>query len=99
MVRERHSLLPRHLIPHNPGQSVAVVHDPPQITLHSLQDGHRLVALPIAEPFSSQPCRITGVWWFREEKPTTTGSIPDIFRRGGAIVSGSSRRSPSFDFL
>ncbi|KAF9466261.1 anaphase-promoting complex, cyclosome, subunit 4-domain-containing protein [Collybia nuda] len=65
------------------GQSVAIVHDPPQVTLHSLQDGHKLDTLFIATPPSF---RFTGVWWFKEEKAKNTSSIPDIFKRAGTIT-------------
>lgn len=53
-----------------------------------MQDGHKLATLPIEAPLPSEPFRIVGVWWFKEEikKPTLDGNIPDIFKREGTIV-------------
>lgn len=68
------------------GQSVAVAHDPPQITLHSIQDGHKQLILPVDPCSTNLSFRLTGLWWFQEEKSTSSGSIPDIFKRRGVIV-------------
>lgn len=70
------------------GQSLAVVHDPPQITLHSVQDGKRLLLIPT--PKQSPPLRPTprlmGIWWFLDDKTQKSSSIPDIFQRNDVIV-------------
>ncbi|RDB29551.1 Anaphase-promoting complex subunit 4 [Hypsizygus marmoreus] len=68
------------------GQSIAVVHDPPQITLHSLQDGSKQLTIPVPSSTHSRACRLAGVWWFRDVKSTNTESIPDIFKRNDVIT-------------
>jgi anaphase-promoting complex subunit 4 len=70
------------------GQSIAVAHDPPRITLHSIQDGREERRLSVGIQLNAQrrSCHVTGMWWFREEKLSANGSIPDIFRRGAVIV-------------
>lgn len=68
------------------GQSVAVAHDPPKITLHSVQDGQKQLTLPVNPSSTTRPFRITGLWWFRDEKLTSINTIPDIFKRRGVIV-------------
>jgi hypothetical protein len=68
------------------GQSVAVAHDPPKITLHSVQDGRKRLTLPVDPSSTTGSSRVTGLWWFRDEKPTSTSTIPDIFKRRGVIV-------------
>jgi anaphase-promoting complex subunit 4 len=67
------------------GQSIAVAHNPPRVTLHSIQDGHEERAIPLNLP-SKHSIRLTGIWWFPPEKKTTTDNIPDIFQRQGTIV-------------
>nr|GAT44205.1 DEAD-domain-containing protein [Mycena chlorophos] len=66
------------------GQSIAVVHDPPRVTLHSLQDGHQERALSV-----STSDHIKHVWWFRAEKPVDAKAVPDILKRNG-LIPGSS---------
>ncbi|KAF8216223.1 anaphase-promoting complex, cyclosome, subunit 4-domain-containing protein [Mycena galopus ATCC 62051] len=68
------------------GQSIAVAHDPPRVTLHSVQDGHEERSLVL----SRSSGRITDVWWFRTEKTIDVKAIPDIFKRNGLIVPGTS---------
>ncbi|TFK41138.1 anaphase-promoting complex, cyclosome, subunit 4-domain-containing protein [Crucibulum laeve] len=70
------------------GQSIAVAHDPPSITLHSIQDGVKHLTLPIntSPGPMKRTCRLTGLWWFREEKLKSTTSTPDIFQRGDVIT-------------
>ncbi|PFH54494.1 hypothetical protein AMATHDRAFT_134140 [Amanita thiersii Skay4041] len=73
------------------GQSVVVLHDPPQITLHSVQDGRRLMQLPILSGTTPQIHRqphFTGIWWFRDDKAQKTSAIPDIFKRND-VITGS----------
>ncbi|KAF4623938.1 hypothetical protein D9613_001828 [Agrocybe pediades] len=69
------------------GQTIAVVRDPPLVSLHSLQDGHVTLSLPVNLSASSN--RLTDVWWFKDEKKATKPNIPDIFKRN-SIISGSS---------
>ncbi|KAF7306941.1 DEAD-domain-containing protein [Mycena indigotica] len=66
------------------GQSIAVVHDPPRVTLHSLQDGHeeRTLSIPTSD-------RVKNVWWFRAEKTVEVKAVPDILKRNG-LIPGSS---------
>jgi anaphase-promoting complex subunit 4 len=70
------------------GQSIALAHNPPRITLHSVQDGREERSLPIqsAAPSPRRSHRLTNIWWFQVEKIEKARSIPDIFRRGGVIV-------------
>ncbi|KAJ7293596.1 anaphase-promoting complex, cyclosome, subunit 4-domain-containing protein [Mycena rebaudengoi] len=70
------------------GQSIAVAHDPPRVTLHSVQDGNEERALPIASHFESSR-RLTDVWWFRTEKTVSVKAIPDIFKRNDMITGTS----------
>ncbi|KAJ7783806.1 anaphase-promoting complex, cyclosome, subunit 4-domain-containing protein [Mycena maculata] len=69
------------------GQSIAVAHDPPRVTLHSVQDGHEERTLSVS--FPSDTTRITDLWWFRAEKTVNVKVIPDIFKRNGLIPGTS----------
>ncbi|KAJ7591382.1 anaphase-promoting complex, cyclosome, subunit 4-domain-containing protein [Mycena floridula] len=66
------------------GQTIAVAHDPPSITLHSVQDGHEERILPPST--SGSPYNLTAMWWFRQEKKVETSTIPDIFKRNDVIT-------------
>lgn len=68
------------------GQIIGVAHDPPSITLHSVQDGHEEHCLPIST-LPGYVYHFTSVWWFHQEKVVATKSIPDIFKRNDVIVS------------
>ncbi|KAH7911187.1 anaphase-promoting complex, cyclosome, subunit 4-domain-containing protein [Hygrophoropsis aurantiaca] len=72
------------------GQTIAVAHDPPRVTLHSVQDGKVERLLPITPPITleTKTIRITGIWWFSGQIDTPYDSIPDIFKRN-AITTGS----------
>lgn len=73
----------------NAGQSIAVIRDPPAISLHSLQDGHSFLSLPINLPTNNKEhgSHLTGIWWFRDERNAPNSStIPDIFQRNDIIV-------------
>ncbi|KAF9270239.1 hypothetical protein L218DRAFT_22909 [Marasmius fiardii PR-910] len=82
------------------GQSIAVAHDPPAITIHSIQDGHEERSLRI-ECLSGENTKLNGVWWRSQEKPVQTPS-PDIFRRNN-VITGSAhsilRTLPLLDSL
>lgn len=73
------------------GQTIAVAHDPPRVTLHSIQDGHQERSLAISPPLPAigprRRARLTGIWWLTQEKKESNGSIPDIFKRDNIIVS------------
>jgi len=75
----------------NSGQSIAVAHDPPRITLHSIQDGQEERVLLVGTPSNilRRPFRIRGVLWFQEEQNVTSSSIPDMFKRNNIIVRDS----------
>jgi len=68
-------------------QSIVVAHDPPCITLHSVQDGRQEGILQIQMPPNvyRRTSRITRVSWFKDERIVARSSIPDIFRRKGLI--------------
>ncbi|KAL0571815.1 hypothetical protein V5O48_010145 [Marasmius crinis-equi] len=68
------------------GQSIAVAHDPPALTVHSIQDGHEERVLRITQN-PGENSKLTGVWWRSQEKPVQTPT-PDIFRRNN-IITGS----------
>ncbi|THH16998.1 hypothetical protein EW146_g3736 [Bondarzewia mesenterica] len=70
------------------GQTIVLVHDPPRITLHSIQDGREERNLPISHVIT-EGVQLTGVWWFMEEKSPKVGSIPDIFKRGDDITGSA----------
>ena len=66
---------------------IAVAHDPPAVTLHSIQDGRQLGHLPIHAPTQLPgKLQLTGITWFQAEKKDTNASMPDIFMRGHDIV-------------
>lgn len=70
-------------------QSIAVIHDPPSVSLHSLQDGHNQLSLRLDVPSNSQKhaCRLTGICWFRKENINNDAPvIPDIFKRNDVIT-------------
>ena len=56
------------------------------MTLHSLQDGQQERTLSISS--NSGDNKLTGIWWLREYRAEKKASIPDMFKRGGDIVSG-----------
>ncbi|KAI0312628.1 anaphase-promoting complex, cyclosome, subunit 4-domain-containing protein [Amylostereum chailletii] len=68
-------------------QTIVLIHDPPRITCHSIQDGHQEGVVPLVQVLDSGS-RLSNVWWFTEEKKSPKSSIPDIFKRGD-IVTGS----------
>jgi anaphase-promoting complex subunit 4 len=73
----------------NPGQSVAVLYEPLNISIHSIQDGKKLYGLPVGSKHSqSSRKQVVGisVRWFKDEQPIQRTSIPDIFKRNGLIV-------------
>lgn len=78
---------------HSSGQSIAVAHDPPRITLHSIQDGQeeRVLSMVMPSNILRRSFRITGVWWFQEEQNVSTSSIPDMFKRDGTLVRATRR--------
>ncbi|KAF8203639.1 anaphase-promoting complex, cyclosome, subunit 4-domain-containing protein [Pholiota molesta] len=73
------------------GQSIAVMQDPPAISLHSLQDGQVILALSVdTNTAEGNAIHLDGMWWFREEtKSLNSSNIPDIFKRND-IITGSS---------
>ncbi|KAL6309999.1 anaphase-promoting complex, cyclosome, subunit 4-domain-containing protein [Sparassis latifolia] len=86
------------------GQTIAITHDPPKVTLHSIQDGRLERTLTISPPLTllGRTYHLTDVWWFQERKQEATSSIPDIFKRGD-IITGSAhsilRGQPLLDHL
>ncbi|KAF5314057.1 hypothetical protein D9611_006831 [Ephemerocybe angulata] len=74
------------------GRSIALLLNPPRISLLSIQDGHTISTLRINVPEEverAEQSPLAGISWFRSEnrakKPST---IPDIFRRHN-IITGS----------
>ncbi|KAG5722502.1 ATP-dependent RNA helicase DRS1 [Termitomyces sp. T112] len=84
------------------GQSIVAVHNPPLVTLHSLQDGTIQFTLSLHQVLNSQPRKMIGVWWFCDIRLAKTRSIPDILRRND-IIAGTShailRTLPLLDAL
>ncbi|KAI0651841.1 anaphase-promoting complex, cyclosome, subunit 4-domain-containing protein [Trametes meyenii] len=66
-------------------QSIAVVSNPGLITIHSIQNGTIERAIPIP----GRRFRVTGVWWFREEKKNTGNGLPEVFKRGENITGSA----------
>ena len=71
-----------------PGQSIAVAHEPFRVTIHSVQDGQRQLAVPfnLTKPLQVNPRRIDGLYWFPDEETRSSDAIPDIFKRGTVVV-------------
>jgi anaphase-promoting complex subunit 4 len=67
------------------GQAIALIHHPPRITVHSVQDGREANSPPLIDEIP-ESTRLTGVWWFKDERQAEADSIPDIFKRGADIV-------------
>ena len=67
------------------GQAIALIHHPPRITVHSVQDGREEHSPPLVHQLP-ESARLTGVWWFKNERQAEVDSIPDIFKRGSDIV-------------
>jgi len=63
------------------GQALALVRHPPRVTIHSIQDGREEHSLPFVDQVS-ESARMTGVWWFKDERQAEVDAIPDIFKRG-----------------
>ncbi len=70
------------------GQTIAVAHNPPGLTLHSMQDGHEERVLLLDQIHSStlHAPRITGLWWTQDSRKQTGAPVADIFRRNNVIV-------------
>lgn len=66
------------------GQAIALIHHPPRVTIHSIQDGREEHLPPFVDQLS-ESARLTGVWWFKDEREKVD-SIPDILKRGLDIV-------------
>ncbi|KAF7784333.1 hypothetical protein Agabi119p4_498 [Agaricus bisporus var. burnettii] len=74
------------------GQSVAVLYEPLNISIHSIQDGKRLYSLPVGNKHSQSSRKQAigiSIRWFKDEQPIQRTSIPDIFKRNG-LITGSS---------
>lgn len=69
------------------GQYIAVANNPPLVTLHSLQTGQQERTLSIPPLPSGASRKLTAVWWLNEHRVEHKATIPDIFKRGGDIVS------------
>lgn len=73
-------------------QTIAIAHNPPRVTLHSIQDGHEERVLPVSLPLHLKPLRpvrLSNIWWLAREKQQTYSSIPDIFQRGNDITGSA----------
>ncbi|KAI0825146.1 anaphase-promoting complex, cyclosome, subunit 4-domain-containing protein [Trametes gibbosa] len=68
-------------------QSLAVVSNPGMITIHSIQNGMVERAIPVGVP--DLRFRVTGAWWFREEKKPTGTPLPEVFKRGENITGSA----------
>jgi len=82
----RHRVCIEYNLTCNAGQSVAVLYDPLTVTIYSVQDGKKIVNLPIRDRNSPRAGKPSAVWWLRNEEKSTTEVIPDIFKRDGLIV-------------
>ncbi|KAI0778173.1 anaphase-promoting complex, cyclosome, subunit 4-domain-containing protein [Trametes elegans] len=67
-------------------QSIAVASNPGIITIHSLQNGNVERAIPVTP---GRRTRVTGMWWFREEKKPTGNGLPEVFKRGENITGSA----------
>ncbi|KAI0365237.1 hypothetical protein BV20DRAFT_954638 [Pilatotrama ljubarskyi] len=66
-------------------QSIAVVSNPGLITIHSIQNGSIERAIPVP----GRRSRVTGAWWFREEKKPAGNGLPEVFKRGENITGSA----------
>ncbi|TFK57285.1 hypothetical protein OE88DRAFT_1744863 [Heliocybe sulcata] len=73
------------------GQTIAVAHNPPRITLHSMQDGRIERSYVVESHAARRPFLLTSVWWIRNQTETQANNlIPDIFKRDN-VITGSSQ--------
>jgi anaphase-promoting complex subunit 4 len=75
------------------GLFIALAHDPPRVTIHSVQDGReqRSLVLPsLPEPSAA----LERLWWFPAPQPFQDAQIPDVFQRNGIVVRQSLSPSP-----
>ncbi|KAI0068360.1 hypothetical protein BV25DRAFT_1793503 [Artomyces pyxidatus] len=70
------------------GQTIVLIHHPPRITFHSVQDGHQERYVPMLHELPDI-ARFTGVWWLLQDKRTQSSTIPDIFKRGSNITGSA----------
>ena len=82
----RHRVCIEYNLKYYAGQSVAVLYDPTTVTIYSVQDGKKMVNLPVRDKHFPPAGKPSAVWWLRNEEKSTTGVIPDIFKRDGLIV-------------
>ncbi|KAI0033161.1 anaphase-promoting complex, cyclosome, subunit 4-domain-containing protein [Vararia minispora EC-137] len=68
-------------------QTVVLIHDPPRISCHSIQDGREERSVAMTKDFLDGS-QLRGIWWFVDDKKPPIGSIPDIFKRRD-IITGS----------
>ncbi|CCM01973.1 uncharacterized protein FIBRA_04046 [Fibroporia radiculosa] len=84
------------------GQSIAAAHNPPRITIHSIQDGHEERSLPVSRTFMSGQkgaAPLVDVWWAAQVKKPVNSIIPDIFRRGDNITGSAHSMLKSLPLL
>ncbi|KZT30397.1 hypothetical protein NEOLEDRAFT_1185228 [Neolentinus lepideus HHB14362 ss-1] len=73
------------------GMTIAVAHNPPKITLHSIQDGSIQRSFVVESHAARPSFRLTGVWWIRNQTELQKNDpIPDIFKRDN-VITGSSQ--------
>ncbi|KAI8995617.1 anaphase-promoting complex, cyclosome, subunit 4-domain-containing protein [Trametes punicea] len=66
-------------------QSIAVVSNPGLVTIHSIQNG----AIERTIPIPGRRFRVTGIWWFAQEKKPTSNGTPEVFKRGDNITGSA----------
>ncbi|KXN90006.1 hypothetical protein AN958_05011 [Leucoagaricus sp. SymC.cos] len=82
------------------GQSVAVLYDPLNVSIHSIQDGKKILALSVGNKYLLQTRRQprpSGIWWLRSERSVSHTAIPDIFKRNELIVRNDFHGLPYSD--
>ncbi|KAH9944395.1 anaphase-promoting complex, cyclosome, subunit 4-domain-containing protein [Epithele typhae] len=67
-------------------QSLAVISNPPLVSVHSIQTGQVVNDIPFSQ---TAPLKLANVWWFREEKKVVGNGIPDIFKRGDSTTGSA----------
>jgi anaphase-promoting complex subunit 4 len=68
------------------GQSIALAHDPPRVSIHSVQDGKEERSL-VLQSMPDPNTTLQNLWWFTSPQPFQDTQIPDVFQRNGIIVS------------
>jgi len=87
------------------GLQIAVIHDPPRLSFHSVHDGREIRSIEIASD-TTNSITLSGVWWLNgnagtteEQDSTSAEAFSGPLRRDNVIVSGFCCLCPSLLIL